>query len=178
MSRICKSEEFDSIDTAALARGLLGKLLVTQIAEKRVARRIIETEAYHGVDDEACHASKGRTARTSVMFGEAGYWYVYLCYGIHEMLNLVTGPVGHPAAVLIRGVEGAVGPGRLTKMLKIDRRFNGQRASSEGGLWIEDDGVLVPEEDVLVGPRVGIGYAGEKWRNIPWRFQWSKAINA
>ena len=174
MPRVCKQEEFKSADTAALACALLGKLLVTRIEGKRVARRILETEAYQGMEDEACHASKGRTARTSVMFGEAGYWYVYLCYGIHEMLNLVTGERDYPAAILIRGVEGAIGPGRVTRVLRVDRRFNGLEASRRTNLWIEDDGMSVPRSEIIAGPRVGIDYAGKAWRDKPWRFQWKQ----
>src|SRR5262245_35291257 len=114
-----------STDTVGHARGLLGKHLVRRFDDGREeARLIVETEAYHSAEDLACHASKGRTHRTEVMFSTGGLWYVYLCYGIHEMLNLVTGPADHPSAVLIRGVEGLIGPGRLTKGLHINRALN------------------------------------------------------
>lgn len=141
--------------------------------------RITETEAYHGPDDRACHASKGRTARTEVMFGPAGRWYVYLCYGIHEMLNLVTGPEGWPAAVLIRGVEGLSGPGRVTRALGIGRALNGTRADVDGAAgvaaWIESATEAegpVPAADIVAGPRVGVDYAGLQWAAQPWRFRW------
>ena len=135
--------------------------------------RITETEAYHGPEDRACHASKGRTARTEVMFGPAGCWYVYLCYGMHEMLNLVTGPRDWPAAVLIRGVEELTGPGRLTRALSISRELNGAAAVEACGLWIESAEVgLVAEDEIVDGPRVGVDYAGPEWAGKPWRFRW------
>ncbi len=175
MPRVLKAKEWESRDTVAIARGLIGRLLVVRAGGADgpvVRRRIVETEAYDGPEDLACHASKGRTARTSVMFGPAGAWYVYLCYGVHEMLNLVTGPVDWPAAVLIRGVEDAVGPGRLTKALGIDRRLNAALAAPVSGLWVEDDGwVLPPGATITAGPRVGVAYAGPEWSAKPWRFQ-------
>ena len=135
---------------------------------------ILETEAYDGERDLACHARVGRTARTEVMYAAGGVWYVYLCYGIHEMLNLVVGPEGWPAAVLIRGVEGAGGPGRVTKALAFDRKLNGREASTEiAGLWIEDRGVCMPRTRVIATPRVGVNYAGPVWAKKPWRFSFS-----
>ncbi len=131
---------------------------------------ITEVEAYHGEHDRACHARFGRTARNAVMYGPGGVWYVYLCYGMHEMLNLVTGPQGHPAAVLIRAVAGHNGPGRLTKALKIDRRLNGAPASPTSGLWIEDRGVRVLHRGIRATPRIGVDYAGPVWSKKPWRF--------
>lgn len=157
-------------DTVALARGLVGRYLVADTGEGRVARMITETEAYDGPEDLACHASKGLTQRTRVMFGPPGHWYVYLCYGVHEMLNLVTGPEGYPAAILIRGLEGLAGPGRLTKALGIDRRFYGQAAAPKTGLWIEDRGWRVEPSQIEVTPRIGVGYAGPDWANRPYRF--------
>lgn len=149
-------------------------MLVTRIDGRRVARRIVEVEAYDGPDDRACHASRGLTPRTEVMFRPGGVWYVYLCYGVHEMLNLVTGPADYPAAILIRGVEGVFGPGRVTRKLGIDRRFNGRTAARGTGLWIEDDGFVVPKAKVVALPRVGIAYAGEPWVSKPWRFVWRR----
>ena len=109
--------------TVALARWLLGKHLVRRFPDGREeARMIVETEAYDGERDLACHARAGRTKRTEVMYAAGGIWYVYLCYGVHELLNLVVGPRDWPAAILIRGVEGAIGPGRVTKALGVDRR--------------------------------------------------------
>src|SRR6187549_608385 len=106
MSRILPAGTWRSPDTVAHARSLLGKFLVRRFGDGRVESQIItEVEAYDGAEDLASHASKGRTARTEVMFAPAGIWYVYLCYGIHELLNLVTGPLDYPAAVLIRGLH-------------------------------------------------------------------------
>ena len=109
-----------------------------------------------------------RRPRTSVMFGAAGRWYVYFVYGMHEMLNIVTGPVGHPGAVLIRGVEGINGPGRLTKRLGISRTLNTLPAIKQSGLWIETDGTEIPPGSITATPRIGVDYAGE-WAKKPWR---------
>lgn len=161
-------------DTVVIAQGLLGATLVRRMPDASLRRlRITETEAYHGPEDRACHASKGRTARTEVMFGTAGRWYVYLCYGVHEMLNLVTGPRDWPAAVLIRGVEGFSGPGRLTRALEIDRGLNGLAADASSGLWIEPaEPGTVSEGEIVASPRVGVDYAGLEWAEKPWRFRW------
>src|SRR4051812_15926963 len=112
MRRIMEPPEFQGTNTVALARSLLGKVLVRTTAVGRHEYVITEVEAYHTHKDLACHASKGRTKRTEVLYQPGGRWYVYLCYGVHEMLNLVTGPADHPAAILIRGVADVVGPGR------------------------------------------------------------------
>lgn len=162
---------FRNENTVAVARQLLGKLLVRRAgAEPVTRRRITEVEAYHGEGDLACHASRGRTPRTEVMFAPGGVWYVYLCYGIHELLNLVTGPEGHPAAVLIRGLEGVSGPGRLTRALSIDRRLNGAPASEASGLWLEDDGFVPRPSQITATPRIGVDYAGPYWAAKKWRF--------
>ena len=155
--------------TVGLARELLGKFLVRTRDGAVEARLITEVEAYHGEGDLACHARAGRTARTATMYRAGGCWYVYLCYGVHEMLNLVTGPEHWPAAVLIRGVAGAGGPGRLTRALGIDRRLNGAEAGPASGLHIEDRGVRVPRSWVRARPRVGVDFAGPVWAAKPWR---------
>lgn len=176
--RIIAADEWRTRGAVASARWLVGKYLVRRHVDGRVeARMIVETEAYDGERDLACHARVGRTKRTEVMYAAGGVWYVYLCYGVHEMLNLVVGPEGWPAAVLVRGVEGAVGPGRLTKALGIGRELNGSDATGEtGGLWIEDRGVRVPRGAITVGPRVGVDYAGPVWAGKPWRFKWVRAV--
>jgi len=157
----------------ALARGLLGKHLVRRRRSGRVeAHLITEVEAYDGESDRASHASRGRTRRTEVLYARGGVWYVYLCYGVHEMLNLVVGPPEHPAAVLIRGVAGIAGPGRVTRALGIGRALNGRPVSRKSGLWIEDRGVRVPRRAVRASPRVGVDYAGPVWAAKPWRFRW------
>jgi DNA-3-methyladenine glycosylase len=171
MGRIIQSRELQSRQTTALARWLLGKVLVRTTPAGRSAGVICEVEAYCGERDLACHAAKGRTARTEVMYGPGGVWYIYLCYGIHEMLNLVTGPAEYPAAILIRGVEGIVGPGRLTKKLEIGRTLNGLSALPASGLHLEDHEIAVPRRLVTAGPRVGVDYAGPVWSAKPWRFQ-------
>lgn len=155
-----------------LARGLLGQVLVRAAPDGgRREAVILETEAYVGTADRACHASRGLTPRTAVMFGPGGRWYVYLCYGVHEMLNLVVGPPGFPAAVLIRAVDGATGPGRLTRHLGIDRALNGAPAEPGAGLHLEDHGWRAPRARIVVGPRVGVDSAGPLWAGKPWRFR-------
>ena len=140
-------------------------------ANGRVESQVItEVEAYDGPDDLACHASKGRTARTAVMFSPGGVWYVYLCYGIHEMLNLVTGPENYPAAVLIRGLRQVNGPGRLTRALGITRELNGTPVAEQSGLWIAESQIVIPRRAVTATPRIGVDYAGPLWAGKPWRF--------
>lgn len=171
MHAVIEAKVFQTENTVALARGLLGRVLAADVGGGVVNRaRICEVEAYDGENDLACHASKGRTGRTEVMYTAGGVWYVYLCYGVHEMLNLVTGPEGRPAAILIRGVEGVTGPGRLTRAFGIDRRFNARPASRAAGLWIEDDGFAVPGRSIRATPRIGVAYAGPVWAAKPWRF--------
>ena len=147
-----------------MARDLVGKVLV----HGDLRLRITETEAYCGEDDTACHAHKGRTQRTEVMYAEAGTIYIYLCYGMHWMLNIVTGEENAPEAVLIRSCEGKYnGPGKLTKALGITGQLN--RGSILGDeLWIEDDGFACGIREL---PRVGIGYASEEDQSQLWRFQ-------
>lgn len=172
MASLLDPEFLQRTRVVRLARWLLGKHLVRRWPDGREeARMILETEAYDGERDRACHARAGRTARTEVMYAPGGVWYVYLCYGVHELLNLVVGPRDWPAAVLIRAVEGAAGPGRLTRQLGIDRTLNGACACDlAAGLWIEDRGVAVPRRAVVAGPRVGVDYAGPVWAAKPWRF--------
>lgn len=149
-----------------VARDLVGKVLVRQTEEGQLRMRISETESYCGEADTACHAHKGRTKRTEVLYGKAGTIYVYLCYGIHWLLNIVTGEEEDPQAVLIRACVDATGPGKLTKALKITGELN--RKSIEGqALWIEDDGFAC---EVVTDKRVGIGYASQEDQDRPWRF--------
>jgi DNA-3-methyladenine glycosylase len=176
MGRIIQPAEVHHRGTVSLARWLIGKALVRERGGRRQALLITETEAYHTARDRACHASKGRTPRTEVLFGKGGVWYVYLCYGMHEMLNLVTGPEGFPAAVLIRGVQGINGPGRLTKALGIGRKLNRRVIEPRCGLHLEEHGVIVRPRDVRATPRIGIGYAGAPWVGKKWRFEWSPSV--
>lgn len=166
-------EDFFERSVLKVAPDLLGKYLVRQYRGQRTTLRITETEAYDGMHDLACHASKGRTPRTDVMFGSAGVWYVYLIYGMYDMLNIVTGPEEHPAAVLIRGVECYDGPGKLTKALHVTRALNRKPARKTSRLWIEDRGEMVAKKDIVTGPRIGVAYAGE-WADKPWRFRLKK----
>jgi len=170
MKSIPATEIFASKDTPWLARFLLGKQLVFHRGPSFIRATITEVEAYDGPHDRASHASRGITPRTRVMFGPPGFWYVYLIYGRHEMLNLVTGPAGYPAAVLFRGLDVVSGPGRLTRHLGVDRRLNGQPAASEAGLYIEDPGTSVPSDRIVSTPRIGVDYAGEEWAARPYRF--------
>lgn len=178
MSAEIEAKAIQSKNTVALARRLLGKLLVVAGPGGEVRRaRICEVEVYHGERDKASHASRGRTPRNQVMYGEGGVWYVYLCYGIHEMLNLVTGPRDHPSAILIRGVEGVTGPGKLTRVFGIDRRFNARPATPASGLWLEDDGFRPPRGSIRKSPRIGVDYAGPLWAAKPWRFYYEPKLS-
>jgi len=149
---------------------LLGQYLCRRYNGGRVRRYLItEVEAYVGERDKACHSSRGRTERTEVMYGPPGHWYVYLVYGMHYMLNLVTSPSGDPQAVVLRAGEGIEGPGRLTKALKVDRTFNSLRADEKSGLWIEP-GKAISRQRISRLPRVGVDYAGE-WKDKLLRFK-------
>jgi DNA-3-methyladenine glycosylase len=153
-----------------VARELLGAWLVVRGPDGRLRRHVVfETEAYLGAHDLACHGAKGITQRNAVMFGPAGRWYVYLCYGMHWMLNIVTGAEGVPAAVLIRGAGDFTGPGRVTKGLGIGRSFNGRMAGRRSGLWLEPGGITIPRRLIARTPRIGVGYAGA-WAEKPLRY--------
>lgn len=155
-------------DVLAVASELPGKILVRQFPDGTVARyTITETEAYSGDGDRACYASKGKTPRTEVMFREGGLVYVYLIYGMYWMLNFVTGTEGEASAVLIRGLEGISGPGRVGKTLRLDRSFYGENLETSCRIWIED---TENHPDFIATPRIGIDYAGEPWVSKPWRF--------
>ena len=177
---------FYSRSALEVASNLLGKVLVRRLNRRNLAGKIVETEAYAGPHDLACHASKGHTPRTAVMFGEAGHAYVYMIYGFHFCLNVVTERVGYPAAVLIRAVEPlenieimrrlrgnpkkdtdiGSGPGKLCKAMSIDKKLNGEDLLGRT-LWIEERN-LSPGT-ILTSPRVGVDYAGE-YKDKPWRF--------
>lgn len=150
-----------------VAEDLVGKVLVRKTSEGEIRLRITETESYIGEADTACHAHKGRTKRTEVMYKEAGTIYVYLCYGIHWLLNIVTGDKDDPQAVLIRACEGFEGPARLTKKLKITGEYNRKGITDCEDFYIEDDGFKC---EVKTDKRVGIGYASQEDQERPWRF--------
>ena len=156
----------------------MGKIIVRKSGKKKVEMVIIETEAYLGQKDMASHARFGKTKRNYVMFGDGGVWYVYFVYGMHWLLNVVTGKKENPSAVLIR--EGIVldkkskklnGPARITKFLKIGGKFSGKSSSRKTGLWIEDRGIWVKKSQIKKLPRVGVAYAG-KWANKKLRYRW------
>lgn len=178
---------FYARDTVEVAKDLLGKVLVREIPGGRLSVKIVETEAYCGPHDKACHASRGKTERNGVMFGEPGHAYVYFIYGMYYCLNIVTEREGYPAAVLIRagepleGVEAmwkrrqkakkveqlTSGPGKLCMALGIDRSLNGADLCKKGPLYAEDAGIQA--HHIVSAKRVGVDYAGE-YRDKPWRF--------
>jgi DNA-3-methyladenine glycosylase len=171
--------EFFVRDAETVARELLGQVLVHVHRGIRHAGRIVETEAYVGEHDLACHASKGRTARTEVLFGPPGLAYVYLIYGMYHCFNVVTEPEGVAAAVLVRGVEplegiapeaGTDGPGKLCRAMHITMAQN--RADLRGDDLFVAPGEMLARRRIEKGPRVGVDYAGE-WAKKPLRF-WEK----
>ena len=160
--------EFFLRDVLEVAPELIGKKLVRRFDDGRIEKyRITETEAYRGVEDRACHASKGRTPRTEVMFQEGGTVYVYLIYGQYWLLNLVAGIDGDASAVLIRGVEGFPGPGRVGRELQLDRSFYGESLINSQRIWVEDAELV---SEIFTSKRIGIEYSGEEWSGKLWRF--------
>jgi DNA-3-methyladenine glycosylase len=179
-------------DVVQVAKDLLGKYLVTGVDDRRTVGMITETEAYRGPDDRACHAWNNRcTPRTRVMFEAGGLAYVYLCYGIHHLFNVVTGEEQMPHAVLIRAVQPVEnialmlarrgmrrespklshGPGTLSQALGIHSSMSGTSLLSEDSLiWLEDAGVQVEAAKIMAGPRIGVDYAGADALR-PWRFR-------
>jgi DNA-3-methyladenine glycosylase len=156
--------------TLTVAKELLGKYLVRKVGNKIVRERITEVEAYVGPHDLASHSSKGRTKRTDVMFKEAGTIYVYLIYGMHYMLNIVTEEKDFPAAVLIRGTENYKTPGVVTREMRIDKSLNGKKLGTETGFWIEDSGEKVNPRKIKRSTRIGVNYAGPVWSKKLYRF--------
>ena len=174
-------------DVVKIARDLLGKVLVTNWNDEYTSGRIVETEAYAGETDKASHASKGRTARTDIMFNEGGRAYVYLCYGVHQMFNIVTNKEGTPDAVLIRAVEPidgidimlkrtgkkkadetlTKGPGNVGKAFGFHTSQCGLLLNSDE-LFIADDGVKVSKSMIVTSPRIGVDYAG---KHAEWHYR-------
>ena len=180
---------YQNHDVLFLAKDLLGKVLYTQINGEVTAGIIVETEAYFGVQDKASHAYGGRrTGRTETLYSPGGISYVYLCYGIHHLFNIVSSVAGEPHAVLIRAVEPLAGkdimerrrnmpsssaaissgPGSAAKALGIDRTFNEKDLTGEE-IWVEDHGMRYPADSIAAMPRVGVAYAQED-ALLPWRF--------
>lgn len=181
-------------DVVGLAKKLLGKRLCTNFNGKFTSAIITETEAYAGVTDKASHAHGGRfTERTKVMYSEGGTAYVYLCYGLHHLFNIVTNKKGIPHAILIRAVEPekgidvmlkrrnkkkadktlSAGPGTVSQALGIRVTHSGKKLSGKE-IWMEESGIIVPEKEIVAGPRVGVDYAGEDAK-LPYRFVWKMA---
>lgn len=191
-------EFYTRTDVVQIARELLGKVLYTSFNNEITSGLITETEAYAGAIDKASHAfNNRRTARTGIMYLEGGCAYVYLCYGIHPLFNIVTSLHNDPQAVLIRGIEplhgietmknrkrkiiispkDGNGPGNITKLLGIQVIHSGMNVCDntimENKIWLQDEGIIVFDADVKTGPRIGVGYAAED-ALLPYRFQWIK----
>jgi len=179
--------KFYRCDTLQVARALLGKKLVRQINGLELAGMIVETEAYCGEADSACHAHRGMTPRNAIMFDEPGHAYVYFTYGMHYMLNLVTEAKGRPCAVLVRAImpltgieemearrkrkssELTNGPAKLCQALGIDKSLNGWNLTCGKELWVEDY-KKIPAKLIITTPRIGIDYARKEHRKAEWRF--------
>lgn len=179
MRRRILSKDFFDRPTLAIAKELPGKFLVRRFRGREIAFLITEVEAYDGPHDKASHASRGMTPRTSIMFGEAGHFYVYFTYGMHWLMNIVTGPAGYPAAVLIRGGIGfrgngdvhiLSGPALSTVYLHVGKQFNGMPAAKKSGLWFEDRGISLEPREIISGKRIGVDYAGV-WKNKLYNFR-------
>jgi len=185
----CLKETFYNRDTVQVARSLLGQRLVRQDGKGRISGLILETEAYRGEEDLACHCRAGRTMRTEIMYGPAGRAYVYFVYGKHWLLNLVTENEGFPGAVLIRAIlpdEGKEliarrragqpekrwtdGPAKICRALHIDGEMNGLNTCCPGSALFVEQTQELPERLIKAGPRVGINSVPEPWRTKPWRF--------
>jgi len=158
---------FFTRDVLELAPDLLGKRLVRLINGERNEYLISEVEAYRGHEDLACHASKGRTARTEAMFMEGGHIYMYFIYGMHWMFNIVAGETGIPQAALIRSLQGIQGPGRVSRVLKMDKSFYGESLLTSNRIWLEEGKKV---RHYHTGQRIGVDYAGDYWRSREWRF--------
>jgi len=197
-AKIIPTEFFTRTDVVQIAKDILGKVLFTSIKNEITAGIIVETEAYAGAHDKASHAyNYRRTARTEIMYQEGGCAYVYLCYGIHPLFNIVTSVEGDPQAVLIRGIEPlhgieimknrkgksilspkeGIGPGNVTKLLGITVNHSGlilnRDTIKETAIWLQDDELSIPEEEVKISTRIGVDYAAED-ALLPYRFQWVK----
>ena len=171
---VLRREFYSGNDCEKIARRLLGKTLMHRTKAGLRAGRIVEVEAYLGPHDLAAHSSKGLTPRTKAMFGEAGHAYVYLIYGIHHCMNVVTGPVGSGSGVLLRALEPILnltpntnGPGRLCKAMGIDRSDYGRDLCADQLYLLDSPSVATPQ--IVASPRVGVDYAGE-WALKPLRF--------
>ena len=158
-----------------VAPQLLGKYLVRQLPSKpALCLPVTEIEVYEGFEDKASHACRRRTPRNEVMFFAGGYFYVYLCYGVHWMLNIVCSAADYPSAILVRGVGEISGPGRLTRQLKIDRALDRQLAIPQTGLYFAESGITIAASEIERTPRIGIDSVEPEWREKPLRFVWRR----
>jgi len=158
-----------SLNALKLAPLLLGKYLIRKLHDGSfVKAQITEVEAYCGEEDLACHASKGRTKRTEIMYHTGGKVYIYLIYGVYWMLNIVSGNENEPQAILIRSIEGTSGPGRVGKALQLDKSLYGEDLNTSDRIWIEDEQTHFSH--YIMSKRIGIDYSGEIWKNKLWRF--------
>lgn len=192
MKKILNLDFYQREDVVQLSQELLGKVIVTNIDNQITSGIIVETEAYKAPEDKACHAYLNRnTNRTKVMFEAGGVAYIYLCYGIHHLFNIVTGKEGMAHAILVRGIEPiegiqtmldrrnmpkikrnlTAGPGVLSKALGLTKALTGHALTNSSTMWIEDRGYSFTSDEIIASPRVGIDYAGEYWKNVPWRFR-------
>ncbi|MDR2943506.1 MAG: DNA-3-methyladenine glycosylase [Methanosarcinales archaeon] len=168
------TSDFYARDVLDVAPDLIGKILVRRLPTGEEFRyRITETEAYRGEEDTGCHAKAGKTKRTEIMYMKGGRAYIYLCYGVHHLINAVTGKEEQPQAALIRGAEGYDGPGKLTKAMQITKELNGADLTVSDEIWIEEDGA---KPEYVTGKRIGIDYADEYYKNIEWRFTAKSAV--
>ncbi len=188
--RALPQEYFLNENVVEIAKSLIGKTLHTLIDGVHTSGIITETEAYNGTTDKACHAYGGkRTKRTTVMYNEGGISYVYLCYGIHNLFNIITNKEDYPDAVLIRSIKPVdgisammkrrgidlqsskltAGPGRISQALGISLRHNGLNLEPESGIWLEDNKEQITDSHVMSSKRIGISYA-EEHADLPWRF--------
>lgn len=182
------AQSFFSRDTHAVARDLLGKLLIRKVDQHVISGRITEVECYVGVDDAACHAAHGKTERNQIMFGPAGHAYIYLIYGMYNCLNIVTEAVDFPAAILIRSLEPTndlafmmqrrgqskinnltTGPGKLCQAMAIDRSLNENDLTKATNLWIANGSQRIRQSEIMRTARIGVDYAGSSAK-LPWRY--------
>lgn len=188
MRRNRLKRDFFERNTHLVAKDLLGKILIRRYKNQILSGRIVEVEAYVGEDDLASHASRGRTPRTDIMFGEAGHAYVYFIYGMYFCLNIVTEANGFPAAILIRALEPTAGmnvmhryrkteklqqltngPGKLCQALNITKDLNGVDMTVSNEMFMVDDGFTMPKKMITTSPRIGVDYAGAH-AHLPWRY--------
>ncbi|MBE5783688.1 MAG: DNA-3-methyladenine glycosylase [Clostridiales bacterium] len=163
------SAAFFEKDALEIAPQLVGMKMCRHLPDGSIlSARITETEIYRGEEDLGCHASKGKTKRNEIMYCRGGHAYIYLVYGMHWLFNVVTGPENMPQAVLIRALEAPLnGPAKWTKAFSVTGELNGSYLPQNDEIWIEDAG---EHPLIRTAPRVGIDYAGEPWKSIPWRF--------